>query len=109
MDIYTETQFRELLTSLEPEFGPLDLQSLIFIIGVQELGHDHKVFKKDEKINIMHIAVCTLLRPYGYYSYEGRDKDDWPHFKLEKELPDLDQQEQERLMKEAVLLYFGKA
>jgi hypothetical protein len=109
VDFHLETQFRDLLTELEPEFGPLDLQALIFIIGVQELGHDHREFKKDEKVNIMHIAVCTLLSPFGFYEYEGRDKDDWPHFKVLKELPNLNQREQEHLMKEAILVYFNKA
>jgi hypothetical protein len=29
----------------------------------------------------MHIAVCTLLMPSGYYELEGKDSDGWPHFR----------------------------
>lgn len=29
----------------------------------------------------MHIAVCTLLESEGYFEFEGRDQDGWPHWK----------------------------
>ena len=54
----------------------------------------------------MHIAICTLLEPYGYYEFEGRDKDQWPHFKLNQLIPALGHQEEQHLMKEAMIDYF---
>ena len=51
----------------------LNLDSIIYLIGVQELGQGKKVFKKDEKINLMHIAICKLLEPYGYYEFDFFD------------------------------------
>ena len=48
----------------------LDLEGIIYLIGVQELGKIHATFKKDEKVNLMHIAICRLLEPYGYYEFE---------------------------------------
>ena len=106
VDYAVEIKFREQLKKLEPEFGPLDLESALFLIGVQELGQGYKKFKKDEKINLMHIAICTLLEPHGYYSYEGNDADGWPHFQLNTDLPPLAAKEQEQLMKEAIIDYF---
>lgn len=86
--------------------GPLDLNAIIFLIGVQELGQGARDFKKDEKVNLMHIGICVLLLPYGYYKELGRDADGWPHFERDRELPPLTDKEQERLMKEAALNYF---
>lgn len=84
----------------------LDLDAIIYLIGVQELGLGAKKFKKDEKLNLMHIAICRLLEPYGYYEFDYFDEDKWPHYKVKEELPTLKPGEQSVLMKEAVVQYF---
>ena len=84
----------------------LDLDAIIYLIGVQELGKIKRVFQKDEKINLMHIAICRLLEPYGYYEFDFFDKDGWPHYKIKEELPPLKAGEQAVLMKEAIVNYF---
>ena len=83
-----------------------ELDTILFLIGVQELGEGSKKFKKDDKINLMHIAVCRLLEPYGYYRFAGKDQDGWPHFEIIEELPELKANEQTILMKKAVIQYF---
>lgn len=108
MDFHLETKYQELVKELEKELGGgIDLQAIIFMVGVQELGKGYQKFKKDDKVNLMHIAICTLLSQYGYYTFEGRDEEGWPHFKLEKELPKLNDRQQEHLIKEALLEYFS--
>ena len=84
----------------------IDLDGILFLIGVQELGKGKARFKKDEKVNLMHIAVCRLLEPYGYYRFDGKDADGWPQFELISELPELKSNEQALLMKKAIILYF---
>ncbi|CAM1356599.1 MULTISPECIES: hypothetical protein [Tenacibaculum] len=84
----------------------LDVDSIIYLIGVQELGKGHQTFKKDEKINLMHIAICKLLEPYGYYEFDYFDNDGWPHYKTLTELPNLKPGEQSVLIKEAIVNYF---
>lgn len=84
----------------------LELDAIIYLIGVQELGQGHRAFKKDEKINLMHIAICRLLEPLGYYEFDFFDDDGWPHYKIVDELPNLKPGEQSVLMKEAVVHYF---
>ncbi len=107
IDLAFNKRWRDLLKNLEKRFGmPVDLNGVLFLIGVQELGQHARVFKKDEKVNLMHIAISVLLTPYGYYKELGRDADGWPHFERVKDLPALDATEQERLMKEAILSYF---
>jgi len=84
----------------------LDLDSIIYLIGMQEFGQIHRSFKKDEKVNLMHIAICKLLEPYGYYEFDFVDDDGWPHYITKEQLPNLKAGEQSVLMKEAIVNYF---
>jgi hypothetical protein len=83
-----------------------DLDGILFLIGIQELGSGKQAFSKEEKQDLMHIAVCTLLSQSGYYILEGNDEDGWPHFKQLKPLPAFDFMEQENFLKDHILLYF---
>ena len=96
------------LTQQFAEGDELNLDAIIYLIGVQELGQGQKNFKKDEKINLMHIAICKLLEPYGYYEFDFFDDEGWPHYKSLTELPELKPGEQTVLMKEAIINYFEK-
>jgi hypothetical protein len=96
----------QILSNQFAEGDVLDLDAIIYLIGVQELGKVHQTFKKDEKLNLMHIAICRLLEPYGFYEFDFVDKDGWPHYKVKEELPALRAGEQSVLMKEAIVNYF---
>ncbi len=98
-----------LVEKLSQQFSdgdPLDLDGIIYLVGVQELGNFQKNFKKDEKVNLMHIAICRLLEPYGYYDFDFFDEDGWPHYIVKEQLPPLKAGEQAVLMKEALVNYF---
>ena len=102
-----KTKWDELCNRLEKDFGePPDLQVVLFLIGVQELGRGPQKYTKDEKQDLMHIAVCRLLSNYGYYELEGLDQDGWPHWKLVNKLPPLTLREQDLLLKQAAVEYF---
>lgn len=88
--------------------GPMDYDAILFIIGLQELSKPFKKYKKDEKLEVMHIAICTLLEPYGFYEFDGRDKDGWPHWHLKETLPHLDAKQQNKLIIDAIIDYFKK-
>ena len=83
-----------------------DMETVLFLIGVQELGASTNKFTKEQKQDLIHIAVCTILSAGGYYRYEGRDKDGWPHYTQLKAIPSMSLIEQENFMKDFVLLYF---
>jgi len=109
MDFEFENKWKELVSLLEESFGEeIDLEAILFLIGVQELGKGVRKFSKDEKLNLMHIAICTVLEPFGYYSFSHLDKEGWPHFEKEKNLPFLSDKEQKELMRKAVVEYFEK-
>lgn len=99
-------QVVKLLSERFAEGEILDLDAIIYLIGLQEYGHFRRKFKKDEKINLMHIAICRLLEPYGFYEFDYEDEDGWPHYKVKELLPLLKAGEQTILMKEAIVNYF---
>jgi hypothetical protein len=88
--------------------GEMDFDSILFMIGLNELGKAHQKYKKDQKLEIMHVAICTLLEPYGFYEFEGKDAEGWPHWKLKEQLPHLDAKQQNKLMIDAIIDYFKK-
>lgn len=107
-DLDLERQWQRLLAEIENVLGkkPKDLNGVLFIIGVQELGKGYKPFSKEEKQDLMHIGICRVLSSSGYYELTGSDKDGWPHWKVLKKLPHFDLLEQEKLLKMHVLEYF---
>ncbi len=107
-----KTKWNNLKTKLSVDFSDneiIDLDSIIFLIGIQELGQFQKKFNKQKKLEVIHIAVCKLLSDYGYYEYDYTDNDGWPHYKLIKKLPNLKAGEQTILMKKAIINYFVKS
>ncbi len=87
---------------------PKDLNGVLFLIGAQELGKGPSIFSKEEKQDLMHLGVCKVLSPLGYYELQGRDQDGWPHWRLAKSLPKFDLLDQEKLLKMQVIEYFNK-
>lgn len=85
-----------------------DLEAVLFLIGMQETGYVVEKISKEQKQDLMHVAVCSVLGQSGYYVKEGNDEDGWPHFKQVKELPVHDLREQENFLKDHVLLYFDQ-
>jgi hypothetical protein len=107
MDYAFEMRWQQMLRKLEANFGEeIDLEALLFLIGVQELGHGSRRFKKDEKLDLMHIAICRVLEPLGFYAFSHIDEEGWPHYKVLKALPYLTDAEQKDLMRRAVIEYF---
>lgn len=107
-DLELAKRWSRLLALIETNLGkkPKDLNGVLFLIGMQELGQGHRNFSKEEKQDLMHIAICKVLSLTGYYVLEGVDKDGWPHWKLIKKLPRFDLLEQEQLLKLSVIDYF---
>lgn len=85
-----------------------DLKGMLFLIGVQEYGHVRTDFSKEEKRDLIHIAACTLLEQKGFYSFEGRDQDGWPHYEIIKPFNIKGLKEQEEILKSCALEYFKK-
>jgi hypothetical protein len=95
---------------LAEQFGKKpDLETILFLIGIQEFGQLREKFTKEQKQDLMHVAVCSLLSQSGYYELEKTDEEGWPHFKQLKAMPELDVMAQENFLKDHILLYFETA
>lgn len=104
-----QIKWAALLKKLGEQFGEdIDYDGIIFLIGIQELGKGSLKLKKDEKLEIMHVAVCSLLSQYNYYKFMGFDEEGWPHFEPTEELPHLSPLQQHKLIKEAIINYFAE-
>ena len=85
-----------------------DLNGILFLIGIQEYGLQTKEFTKEQKQDLMHIAICELLSQDGYYEFVGRDEDGWPHYEAIKLMDKRGLEAQEQFLKEKVIKYFEK-
>lgn len=104
-----QTRWWKLEEKLIERFGKKpDLESILFLIGIQEFGQLKESFSKEQKQDLMHVAVCSLLAESGFYILEGKDDEGWPHFRQVKALPEHNMIEQELFLKDHVLLYFEK-
>jgi hypothetical protein len=104
-----QIRWLKLRIRLKEQYGiKPEMDGILFLIGVQELGTGKQEYTKEQKQDLMHIAVCALLAQSGYYSIEGYDDEGWPHFKQLKPLPEFNMFEQENFLKDHVLLYFDQ-
>jgi len=102
-----QTRWWGLEAKLVERFGKKpDMETVLFLIGIQEFGGATEKFTKEQKQDLMHVAVCSLFMQSGFYEIEGYDVDNWPHFKQLKPLPDMNAIEQENFLKDHILLYF---
>lgn len=99
----TEAKVRRLIGK------PIDLNGMLFLIGVQELGKGTVDFTKEEKQDLMHLGTCRVLSSSGYYELEGLDDEGWPHWKASRPLPNMKLQDQEDLLRWHVIDYFEEA
>jgi hypothetical protein len=102
-----QVRWLKLRIKLKEKFGiKPDMNGVLLLIGVQELGAGTMEFSKEQKQDLMHIAICSVLGPSGYYSFDGRDEDGWPHFTQLKPLPEENLFEEENFLKDHILAYF---
>lgn len=103
-----QTRWWALEQKLMDKFGKKpDVEAILFLIGLQETGFIREKISKEQKQDLMHVAICTILSPSGYYINEGKDEEGWPHFKQIKNKPTMDLMEQEAFLKDHILLYFS--
>jgi len=103
-----EQRWQQVEALMLERFGKLpDMEGMLFLIGVNELGSlPGRKFSKEQKQDLIHVAVCTLLSQLGYYTFTGRDEEGWPHFQEVMPIPTTGLQNQERLLKECMVRYF---
>lgn len=107
---HVKMEWQYLLNKLSDRFdGEPDLQVVLFLIGLQETGFTQKKLSKDEKQDLVHVAICSILCPLGYYTYQHHDEEGWPHYQSTGKLPAMSLKDQDILIRKAVISYFKKS
>ncbi len=92
---------------IKQRFGEYpSLTSALFVVGLNEIGLVNKSLTKEEKQDVIHVAVCALLAREGYYEQVGKDSDGWPHYKAKESVKEIDIKNQENLLKHYIIEYF---
>ena len=104
-----EKKWAGLLKSIRASLdNDISLKGVLFLIGVQELNKGVVNFSKEDKVAVLHVAICSLLTPYGFFQFDRIDEDGWPHWKEINPITALNDKDQEILIKKAILNYFNK-
>lgn len=106
-----EQRWIDLSFMLRERFGKIpETDALLFLIGINELGAypEGKKFSKEQKQDLMHIAVCKLLSQVGLYVFDEYDQEGWPHYIATGLEAPASMQAQEQLLKECMIRYFDK-
>ena len=83
-----------------------DINAILYLIGMNEFGVV-KEFSKEEKQDLMHIALCTLFDGV-YYRFLYKDEEGWAHFESINQPERFNIRDQENIIKEKVIEYFKK-
>lgn len=109
MDAF-EQRWQQVEQLLQERFHRVpDMEGILFLIGINELGQlpQRRKFTKEQKQDLMHIAVCTLLSQLGFFEFEGRDADGWPHYRATEQIQVTGIADQEQILKECIVRYFN--
>lgn len=97
-----------LLNRLNKKNGhDLTMSSILFLIGLQEMGFVNKKLNKQQKLEVIHNGLCVVLSKKGYYKLNHKDSDGWFHWNNIKPLPKITEKEQEILIKKMIIEYFS--
>lgn len=104
-----EARWQAVESFFQERFGKApDLSGIIFVIGHRELGKFKTKFKKEEKQDLMHVGICSLLSRAGYYTFVAHDADGWPHYEYNRNRPRLGHDDQEKLLKKMIIEYLAE-
>lgn len=103
-------KWKQIMAFFEERFGKKpDLNAVLFIIGIRELGElPETKFTKEEKTHLMHIANCRVLSYSGYYAQTGISSKGWPVWENKLPLPPMNIFEQENLLRQHIVEYFDR-
>jgi hypothetical protein len=101
-------QWNKLIAELSIRFeGEIDVPAILLLIGLQEIQDLSLEFDKSGKTDLMNVGLCIVLEKLGYYKKHKTDEDGWPHFTQIKEIDVLSKENQELLIKRAIIDYYN--
>lgn len=99
----------ELCEHLSKMFGmQVDLNGVLFLVGIRERGLTFQQFTKEEKLNLINLGSCTLYKEMGLTEITGYDADGWPQFRQKALSPEIPEERKQKTLQDCALRYFRK-
>jgi hypothetical protein len=103
-----QERWSTLSTIIQNRFGKKpDVEAILFLIGVREIGAMPDDFSKEQKVDLMNVGLCAVLATGGYFKLNHLDQDGWPHWDQIQPLPHVDIFSQEVFLKSYIVDYFA--
>jgi hypothetical protein len=86
----------------------VDLNGVLFLVGIRERGLTFQKFSKEEKLNLIHLGSCTLYREMGLIESDGEDNEGWPLFRQKALAPVIPEERKLKTLQDCAIRYFKK-
>ena len=99
----------ELCDQLGKQFDiDIDLNGVLFLVGIRERGLTFQPFSKEEKMNLIHLGCCTLYQEMGLTEKIGMDEEGWPLFAQKALAPVIPEERKHKVLQDCAVRYFKK-
>jgi len=101
--------WKELCEHLTGLFGiEIDLNGVLFLVGIRERGLTFQKFSKEEKLNLINLGSCTLYQEMGLIERSGEDSDGWPIFRQKTTAPLIAEEIKLKTLQDCAIRYFKR-
>jgi hypothetical protein len=99
----------DLCEKLGELFGiDVDLNGVLFLVGIRERGLLFQKFSKEEKLNLINLGSCILYQEMGLITLCGKDEDGWPVFHQNALAPLIPEELKLKTLQNCAIRYFKK-
>jgi len=107
--IMTFSNWTELCDHLGKQFNiDIDLNGVLYLIGIRERGLTLERFPKDVKMSLIHLGSCTLYQQMGWVDQTGIDEEGWPTFTQKALTQVIPEEKKHKVLQDCALRYFEK-
>lgn len=100
-------KWNRLTDLLKTKFGiEQDLTSVLYLIGVQELGRGFENFSQEEKMDLIDMAKAKLLSSLGLYIEKGLNAEGWLIFEKAENYSEISNQNKGFSLHNLIVEYF---
>ncbi len=101
--------WNELCEALNKLFGiEVDLNGVLFLVGIRERGLVFQPFTKEEKLNLINLGSCTLFQEMGLVNLCGEGNDGWPIFHQNAVATQIPEELKIKTLQDCAIRYFRK-
>lgn len=103
------SNWNELCLHLGRQFDiDVDLNGVLFLVGIRERGLAFQPFSKEEKMNLINLGSCTLYQEMGLVEKTGTDEEGWPLFRQKTLAPVITEERKNKVLQDCAVRYFKR-